>query len=116
MKSIELAFIRNELYKGVFLEEHKAKLQEIKDIIKTTNNPFSGLIQFCINNAINDVKIGAYRSAAEEINFIHNFPIESDFKNWDEKHFYTIELLGYIEKSENVERIKEIIKVIANFI
>ncbi len=112
---IDLAFIRNALYDNQFTDQYLKTLLEVKETVKKNGNPYAGLINLCIDNAMTDIDAGDLTQAAEEINFIHNFPIYENFHAWDEKHFFTIELLGYIEKSDNSKRIKQIIKEMAKF-
>jgi len=115
MGLIELAFIRNELYKGQVTDEYLETLNEVKKTVMHNNNPYKGLIILCIDLAIKNIELNDYKSAAEEINFIHNFPIKDDLSSWDSDHFFNIELLGYIEKTQDSLKLRKVIKEIAKF-
>lgn len=115
MKMIELAFIRNELYNNRFASEYIYTLESVKNIVKSNGTPYKSLIVFCIDLAIEDIRKKFFHQAAEEINFIHNFPIQSDFNLWNADHFFNIELLGYIEKNEDSVKLRTIIKKISEF-
>lgn len=115
MRLIELAHIRNELYNGRITNEYLDTLNEVKKMVSTNNNPYGGLIIFCIDLAIKSIKVNDYKTAAEEINFIHNFPIKDGFDSWNSDHFFNIELLGYIEETRDSVKIRQVIKEIAKF-
>lgn len=112
---IELAFIRNELYNNKFTSEYLDTLEDIKNTVKSNGNPYKSLIIFCIDLALEDITNNDFQQAAEEIHFIHNFPIQRDFDSWNSDHFFNIELLGYIEKNEDSAKLRKIIKRIAEF-
>lgn len=115
MELIELAYIRNELYRGRITKEYLETLDDVKKIVIKNNNPYKGLIMLCIELAIESIQLKDYTLAAEEINFIHNFPIYDDFSSWDQDHFFNIELLNYVEKNQDSAKLKNIIKEIAKF-
>jgi hypothetical protein len=115
MQLVELAYIRNELYRGHMSPEYLDTLNEVKKILIENNNPYAGLIILCIDLAIENINLNDYKSAGEEINFIHNFPIYGDFNSWNQEHFFNIELLNYVEKNQDSIKLKKIIKEIARF-
>ena len=98
-----------------FTNEYLETLNEVKKIVIDNNNPYKGLIILCIDLAIRNIELNDYKSAAEEINFIHNFPIKDDLRSWDSDHFFNIELLGYIEKTQDSLKLRKVIKEIAKF-
>ncbi len=115
MAMIELAYIRNELYRNKFTDEYLSTLLSIKELVRNNGNPYNSLISICIDFALEHINKNEFDQAAEEINFIHNFPIDNNFSAWDADHFFNIELLGYIEKNENTSKLREIIKKISEF-
>ena len=115
MQMIELAFIRNELYNNRITSEYLSTLENVKNIVRSNGNPYQSLIVFCIDLALEDIKENNLQRAVEEIHFIHNFPIQTDFASWDADHFFNIELLGYIEKNEDSAKLRKVIKKISEF-
>lgn len=113
---IELAFIRNELYKGRVTEEYIDTLAEVKNFVLSNDYSYhyDGLILLCIDSALECIKQKQYEVAAEEINLIHNLPIhEEDI--WDSDHFFNVQLLNYLEKIEDSVKIRKVIKEVAKF-
>lgn len=114
-KSIELAFLRNQLAMGRFSNEDSELMSKFKNKMVNSNTPFKELAINAINNCEQDINSGNFKSATQEIQLIHNFTFE-DFHDWNSDHFYKIELLSYIELANSSERIKKVIVLIAGLI
>lgn len=114
MDMVELAFIRNELYKGKVIEEYLDTLSDVKNLVLSNKSPYDGLVSLCIDSALEYIKLNQYNQAAEEINLIHNLPIHGEGE-WDSDHFFNVELLSYIEKNGDSIKIRKVIKEIAKF-
>lgn len=105
---MELAFLRNDLASGKYDTNTSNLLYKIKMQISNSNSPFKELAMNALVNCENDLKNKDFTLASFEINLIHNFTFEN-LVLWDSNHFYSIELLSYIENVENVARIRKLI-------
>lgn len=107
---IDLAYIRNMLLRASFDDDSRNILYKIKINCKNEMSPFESLISLCIENALSDIESGDFESAACEINFIHNLPFSvREIQTWDEKHFYSFELIQYLDGTKNHNRFKKYI-------
>jgi hypothetical protein len=113
MSCIELAHIRNMLFNNQFSEEEKKMLLDIKKKVIDDNNKFAPLILLAIKHCFEDINVDM-KKAGIEINFIHNLPITEN--KWNEEYFYNVELLDYIERIDDVARVKKVISVLAEII
>ena len=111
---IELAHVRNMLVRKKFGQEEIQMLSAVRSALHDNKTPFAEIILNGIDNCLVDVSKNDFDTAKFEINLIHNFPIlEKDINNWDERHFYTVEMLTYLENVEDVSRIKKIILLVS---
>ena len=111
-KIIEFAFVRNKLVSGHFGEEDKQILHNIKDKILLSNSPFKDILLNGINNCEQSIQDNNLVLAAREIQLIHNFTFGNPAA-WNSDYFYKIELLSYLEQTDNVKRIKKLISLLA---
>lgn len=117
MLMLELAHLRNRLAVGKFGEYEQALLDYIQQQVKHSDSPFAKIILTAVRNCVADVECQDFTSATREIHLVHNFPVfDKEYSLWDEKHFYQIELLSYIEDAKNVNRIKQFILLLAEAI
>lgn len=105
---IEFAYLRNMLSRKRFdLEENEILLKSKKKVLES-NGPFSSLIALCIKNCIDDIKNNNFDSAANELNLIHNLPIDFlEVEKWNELYFYKNEFLNYVDNVQDLLRIKD---------
>jgi hypothetical protein len=106
-----LSHVRNMLFNNIFSEHENNMLLDIKKKVIDDNNRFAALVLLAIENCFEDIKTDM-KKASIEINFIHNLPITED--RWNEEYFYNVELLDYMEKINDVARVKKVIDVLAN--
>jgi hypothetical protein len=111
-KIIELAYLRNQLASENFRETDKQLLHKIKQEITELNTPFKNIAVNAINNCEENIKNSNFKLALQEIQLIHNFPFTNP-KTWNSDYFYKIELLSYLEKTEDVQRIKRLILLLS---
>jgi hypothetical protein len=111
MSYTELAHVRNMLLKNRFTEDERNMLLNIRKKVIYDNNKFAPLVLLAIENCLSDVNTDM-KKASIEINFIHNLPITGG--KWDEEYFYNAELLGYIERINDLPRVKKVISVLAD--
>lgn len=109
---IELAHLRNRLSSNFFQKNDEELLAIVKRRILSLNTPFNEIALKAIKNCEDDIKAGKLKSAAQEIHLIHNFPFNNP-KKWNSDYFYGSELLSYIEMTDNISRIKELIILLA---
>lgn len=109
----EIAYLRNRLSSGQFNSSDQEILTKIEKMIKEADTAFQELMIQAINNLKSDLKEGRFKSAAYELNLIHNFPFENT-QAWDSEYFYNFELVTYLSQNENAERIKKLIILLAN--
>lgn len=112
MSCTELAHVRNMLMRNWFTENENQMLLHVKKKVIDDNNKFAPLVLFAIENCFKDLHIDMER-ASIEINFIHNLPITKSIEKWNESYFYNIELSSYIERIEDIDRIKKVISILA---
>lgn len=112
---LELAILRNKLIDNIFSENERDLIESIRKLLKNfIRNPFNRLIENALKNCEEDVAKNDFKSAVQEIQVVHNFPLgNTDTSKWDENHFYRVELLSYLEQVDNVERIKKLIAELA---
>lgn len=114
-KITELAYIRNKLIEKSFNEGDKRLLDRIKDIISTTDSPFKKIALNAIENCEHHIRNNEWELGANEIQLIHNFTFK-DMASWNSEYFYKVELLSYLEQTEDVDKIKRLISLFANII
>ena len=113
----ELVYIRHQLFKEKVDSSVINDLKSMLNNYKRENSIFSEICIQAINNALMYISKNKLKSAAYEINLIHNFPFSKEnFYDWDEGHFFQYELPVYFEHSEDVDIIKNMIVCIANLI
>lgn len=114
---IDLAHLRNQLSNNVFKENEEHLFEEIRTKVELYDSIFAKVILKGLGNALMDARQRNFESASREMQFIHNLPIsDEELRGWDEKYFYTCELLGYLDTSQNQDRIKEYIILLAEVI
>jgi len=112
--NLNLAHVRNMLFRNRFEHEEQSMLEAVLEFSFKNNSPFYSLIKLCVENCLHDININDFKSAAQEIHFIHNFPLSiQNVSDWDEYHFYSIEMLSYFDLTEKYDRIKSYIFEIA---
>ncbi len=111
-KMIEFAFIRNKLASDSFNKEDGIMLKMVKDKILISDSPFKEITLNAINNCEEFIRTDQLILAAREIHLIHNFTF-NNFTKWNADYFYKIELLSYLEQTEDVSKIKKLILLLA---
>ncbi len=109
---VELAFLRNHLMKKIFQKEDYMLLNKTIEMILNSESPFMGVALWSLKICEIEIKEGDFVSAANQINFIHNFPFKN-YKVWNSNYFYKIEFPNYIEKINDSKKIKEVIREIS---
>lgn len=105
--NLNLAHVRNMLLRNRFEQEEQAMLEAVLKFSLENNSPFYSLIKICIKNCLHDLSMQDFKSAAQEIHFIHNVPLSiQDIPDWDEYHFYSVEILSYFDLTKKYNRIK----------
>ena len=111
---IELTILKNNLINERY---GKADIQTISnetEKLKNWDSPFSEILMEGLNNIKQDVDNGNFKSAITEAIFIHNFPSDNEAINeWDQRHFYCIELPCYVREVEDYKRLRQMIRLIA---
>ena|SRR3989338_6440797 len=110
-KILELSYLRNQLASLKFSEDDATLLQEIEDKIKNGNSIFKEVAINAIKNCKSDIRNCDFETATQELQLIHNFCFEAP-EVWNSDYFYTVELLSYLEKVNNAERIKKTISLV----
>jgi hypothetical protein len=111
-KITELAHIRNKLASGFFSKEDEQVLSKTKDKISSLDSSFKEIALNAINNCEQNIRNNEWELAAQEIQLIHNFTFE-DAAKWNSDYFYKVELLSYLEQTDDVKRIKKLISLLA---
>lgn len=115
--NIGLAHIRNKLLNEDNDDEYIRILKEISDSLVESANPFFKICKQALTNAIEDIKNGNLTDAAYQVNLIHNMPLDKNgMSKWNENHFYEFEVPVYFENTNNVDRIKKMILILADLI
>lgn len=111
-KNIDLTHIRNKLASGSFNKEDEQILSGVKDTISSLNSPFKDIALNAIYNCEQNIRDNEWELAAREIQLIHNFTFENAAK-WNSDYFYKVELLSYLEQTDDIKRIKKLILLLA---
>jgi len=111
--STKLSHVRNMLFNNIFSDDERKILLGIKEKVINDNNKFAPLVLLSIENCFKDINIDM-KKAGIEINFIHNLPLTGNTDKWNEEYFYNVELLDYIEKINDISRVKKVISVLAD--
>lgn len=114
MTSHLLSFLKLRLAGRHFDEKDILLVEEIRKSLSDKESPFTNLIMNSIDLSMQDIKRDDWESANIEVRFIHNLPVcRQDIATWNESYFYTVELMGYIERTKDYLRIKKAINLIA---
>jgi len=107
---VQLAILRNKLLAKRFGEKEEAVLMNAKEHAGNWRSGFSDLVLFCLKNIEEDVLNQNFENASCEAQLIHNLPTTVDeVSSWDEKHFYLFELRSYLNKVNDLARVKGVI-------
>lgn len=111
---LEIAYIRNLLFNRQFDQDAQDMLTLAHELSIKSDGPFVKLIDSCIKNCLEDIRVEDFQSAAKELNFIHNLPINFlELKSWNENFFYEFEISNYLDDNDNSVRIRNYISLLS---
>lgn len=112
--NLSIAAIRNKLTHHRVDKPDLDELHRLISQMHTYNGPFSGLIASSLNACVRCIELDQFDDAAAELSLIHNLPTQhKSLVQWDEDHFYKIEVLRYLEVVSDPKRIRAVIQLIA---
>lgn len=82
-------------------------LQELEWItVPSTKN----IVLLCVKEAIEQVNSSEFLSAGMILNLIHNLPLNEEcLKRWDVDYFLSMELLGFLDRYDEIRNARQIV-------
>lgn len=106
--TLDLAIVRNRLLAAKCDERDHRLLEQLLDLAgnSTDRGTYSRIVVWGISNALGDIKVGAYDSAAQNLDLVHNIRLlDGIWSPNDEAYFVKGVVATYMEHA-SVDRIK----------
>lgn len=105
-----LVSCRNILFNNKSSEYVISTLHSVLDLIENISIKHSkNILIYCINQAVDQVNNGNFKSAGIILNLIHNLPLnDEDFLKWKIDYFLSVEVVNFLDEFENVKNSRNI--------
>ena len=111
-------FIRSKLFNEKYDDRAKEVFRTTKNEVLKIEGKYAKFMLIMMNLAEEEIAKGNLQLAGYDINLLHNLP-ESENASWDEKYFFSTELLGYYEnlvEHQRIEKMKYIMKLVGEIL
>ena len=107
---------RNILVDGRTTEHVLPSLQAVLQNLDSITVPSTkNIVSHCVTEAINLINCSDFFSAGMILNLIHNLPINDErLKRWDIDYFLSMELLGFLDRFDEIKSAKVIALYVSN--
>lgn len=109
----DLLTLRLMIARAAAIADCQAYCDQLRDDFAPRRGLFSKLIRFDLDYASRLLGEGRYEDALRQIQLIHNLPLcKADLADWDQQHFFKVELTSYLESEPDVDVIRRHISLL----